>query len=348
MRVEIVRAAVRDRLQLAPSPGEEILDVDARLGVVRALGLGQLVEAQALRGDAVARVPVLPAVDPGAKDLHIRSVVGHEILELGLLELAHAKREVARRNLVAKRLSDLRDAEGRALARALIDVFEVDEDALSRLRAQIGDGRRILHRAHRRAHHQIEVARLGKRVFAAAVGALRAILEVIGAKAVLADLAIDHDVVKSIDVSRGLPDHRMHDDRRVEGHDVVAQLDGVAPPGAFDVLLEHGSQRSIIPEAVDAAVDLAGLKDEAAPFRKRGNLFHRHAARRCGGLHWGARFCARPANPRRNAVRAIRRRLPRTSDRPRWQRSRASGRARAAARVPNRGESASGASRSRR
>jgi hypothetical protein len=48
-----------------------------------------------------------------------------------LFELAHAKREVAGRDLVAERLADLRDAERRLLAGALVDVLEVDEDALS-------------------------------------------------------------------------------------------------------------------------------------------------------------------------------------------------------------------------
>ena len=51
----------------------------------------------------------------------------------------------------------------------------------------------------------------------------------------LADLAVDHHVVKRVDVAGRLPDERMHDDRGIEGDDVVAQLDRVAPPRALDV-----------------------------------------------------------------------------------------------------------------
>ena len=205
MRVEIVGSAVRDRLELAPAPREKILDVDAGLGVVRALLRRQLVEAQALGFDAVVRVPRLAPLDPLLERVEIVAVVGHEILELGLFEFAHAKGEVARRDLVAERLADLRDAERRPLARGLIDVFEVDEDALSGLRAQIRDRRRIFHRPDLRLHHQVEVARLGEGVFAAAVRALVRVLEMVEAKAMLADLAIDELVVKRVDVPRGLP-----------------------------------------------------------------------------------------------------------------------------------------------
>ena len=312
VRVEVVGSAVRDRLELSPAPRKEILDVDAGLGIMRALRIGQLVKTQPLGSDAVARIPVLAALYPRTKGLHVGAVVGNEIFQLRLFELANPKGEVSGRDLVAERFSDLRHAERRPLARALVDVFEVHEDALRGLRAQVRHRRRVFHRPDRRAHHQIEVARLGKRVFAAAVGALRAILEMVGAKAMLTDLAVDHHVVKGIDVPRCLPYERMHDDGRIEGNDVVAQLDGVAPPGALDVLLEHGPQRPVIPEPVDSAVDLAGLKDETAALGEGGDLFHRDATSRGCSFHWVARFIAPVANPRRSGGRATRRLARRT------------------------------------
>ena len=52
-----------------------------------------------------------------------------------LLELSGPKDEVAGRDLVAKRLADLRDPERRLLARELQDVLEVDEDPLRGLGA---------------------------------------------------------------------------------------------------------------------------------------------------------------------------------------------------------------------
>jgi hypothetical protein len=61
-----------------------------------------------------------------------------EELDFHLLELARAEREVARRDLVAETLADLRDAERHADARAVDDVLEVDEDALRRFRPEEG------------------------------------------------------------------------------------------------------------------------------------------------------------------------------------------------------------------
>ena len=61
-----------------------------------------------------------------------------EELDLHLLELARAEGEIARRDLVAKALADLGDAERNAHARAIEHVLEVDEDALGRFGPQKG------------------------------------------------------------------------------------------------------------------------------------------------------------------------------------------------------------------
>ena len=90
----------------------------------------------------------------------------------------------------------------------------------------------------------------------------------IGAKAMLANLTVDHDVVKGVDVARSLPDRWVHHDGGIEGNDVVAKHDGIAPPRLFDVSLQHRAKRPVIPETVDSAVDLARLKDEAAALRQ--------------------------------------------------------------------------------
>src|SRR5712691_5542714 len=81
----------------------------------------------------------------------------HEELHLHLLELAHAEQEVARCDLVAERLTDLRDAERRLAPRELRHVLEVDEDALRGLRSQIRARRRIFHRADLRLEHEVEL-----------------------------------------------------------------------------------------------------------------------------------------------------------------------------------------------
>ena len=95
---------------------------------------------------------------------HFRDVVRMaEELDLHLLELARAEREIPRRDFVAKALADLRDAERNPHARAVEHVLEVDEDALGRFRPQEGRVLFAAHRADDRLEHQVELARLGER-----------------------------------------------------------------------------------------------------------------------------------------------------------------------------------------
>ncbi len=102
-------------------------------------------------------------------------------------------------------------------------------------------------------------------VHGVAVNALRLVLalhQLVGAEAALAGLAVDHRVGEGVDVAAGLPDAGVHDDGGVQAHHVVPLLDDGAPPGLLDVVLELHAQGPVVPEAADAAVDLAALKDE--------------------------------------------------------------------------------------
>ena len=94
-----------------------------------------------------------------------------EELDLHLLELARAEREVPRRDLVAKALAHLGDAERHADARAVADVLEVDEDALGRFGPQKAAPSSPRQRADDRLEHQVELARLGERAERLGVGA---------------------------------------------------------------------------------------------------------------------------------------------------------------------------------
>src|SRR5215471_18609020 len=80
----------------------------------------------------------------------------------------------------------------------------------------------------------------------------------------------------------------MHDDGAVEPYhlelarsavqhvDVVVPGDHVAPPRLLDVALQFHPERPIVPEAVQAAVDLARLKEEAPTLAQRHQFFHVH------------------------------------------------------------------------
>ena len=136
VRGEVEVAAVRDPLELRPADREEVLDVARAARVVRQLVGIVRAHAQAALADAEPEVPAQPLVDPVAVPL-LRLGGRDEELHLHLLELERAEDEVARRDLVAERLADLRDAERRLATRELRDVLEVDEDALRGLRPQV-------------------------------------------------------------------------------------------------------------------------------------------------------------------------------------------------------------------
>src|SRR6185369_5332439 len=84
---------------------------------------------------------------------------------LHLLKLARAEDEVSRRDLVAKRLANLRDAERNLATHRGLHVQKIDKDSLRRFRTQIRERCGIVFRrggAERRAKHHVEVTLVGK------------------------------------------------------------------------------------------------------------------------------------------------------------------------------------------
>ena len=85
-----------------------------------------------------------------------------EKFQLHLLKLARAKSEVARRDLVAKRLADLRDAERHFLPRRFQNIFELRENRLRGFGAKISDVVFALNWSDKCFEHQIERTRFRK------------------------------------------------------------------------------------------------------------------------------------------------------------------------------------------
>ena len=295
MAAEVPVATVVDALELLPAEREAVLDVDRLLGVVRQLVRRVLTEAEALLGHAVVGVPRPAAREPLLEDA--RRVTGRdEVLHLHLLELAHPEDEVAGRDLVAKALADLGDAEGQLLARRLLDVLEVDVAALRGLGAQVDDGCVLLDRAHEGLEHQVEATRRTERT--AVDGALEAealddvrialvglgqvfrARQLVEAEAQLVSRALHQRVAERLDVARRDPHLGMHQDARVETDDVVAQLDHLAPPGTLDIVLELDAERAIVPNSVYPAIDLGAGEDKTAPLGERDDGVERVDGRR--------------------------------------------------------------------
>jgi hypothetical protein len=74
----------------------------------------------------------------------------------------------------------------------------------------------------------------------------------------------------------------MGDDRAVETDHVLPLPDDALPPQILQVVLELYPQGAVIPEAIDAPVDLARLEDEAAAGAQGDQILHAHRRRRIG------------------------------------------------------------------
>jgi hypothetical protein len=106
--------------------------------------------------------------------------------------------------------------------------------------------------------------------------------ELIRPEAELARAAVDERVTEAGDVAGRLPDARVEDDRRVERDDVIPLLDHRLEPAGPDVVLGQDAVVAVVVGGAEAAVDLGGGEDEAAPAGQRDDLVHRHGV---GGGH---------------------------------------------------------------
>src|SRR5207247_10359005 len=98
--------AVRRAPERGPAEREGVVDVDARLGVVRELVATVRPQPQPVTLDAEARVPLQARRPPVVVPLLVLAGADEE-LELHLLELARPEEEVARGDFVAERAPDL-------------------------------------------------------------------------------------------------------------------------------------------------------------------------------------------------------------------------------------------------
>src|SRR5262249_11863154 len=107
---EVEVTAVGDPLELGPADREQVLDVAGARRVVAQLVGVVGAQLEVVGAYAELDVPVKALLEPVLEPL--LSLGGRdEVLHLHLLELARTEDEVAGRDLVAKRLADLRDSK---------------------------------------------------------------------------------------------------------------------------------------------------------------------------------------------------------------------------------------------
>ena len=303
MRLQVEVGSIGDALELPPAPGELVLDVAGAIAVVGELlrRVGADADAGGVDADGLG-VPALALVDPVAMPLGCVGRAAEE-LDLHALELERAEDEAAGRDLVAEAVAGLGDAEGELAAHGAAHVLEVDEHALGRLRGQVGGRAFVDHRSHLRAEHEVEEAGLGE--LAAAAGAAQvavvvahdvavlALLDVVGAEALAAVLAVDEGVVEGGGVAARDPDLGVREHGRINADHVVAFAHHGAPPGVADVAFQLDAEGAVVVGVGETAVDLGGGEDEAPALGQgddgvevgcRHGWFHSRAG--CAGVGW--------------------------------------------------------------
>ena len=290
MAAQVVVGAVSDAPQLAPAAaeGELVLDVGGGAGIEGQLGGIMVTQAQGILLDAQGQQPVLAEILPVGEPLQVGAGLAEE-LALHLLELAGTEGEVAGGDLVAEGLAHLADAEGQLLAGGALDVVEVDEDALSGLGTQVGDGGGILGDADLGLEHQVEVADGGEVVLAAdgadnilvlldegihllgvhgihihSLAAFGSGDQLVSPLTGAAALAVHQGVGEGAHVAGGDPGGGVHDDGGIQAHVVVGFLDELLQPCLLDVVLEFHTQGAVVPGVGQTAVDLGAGVDIAS------------------------------------------------------------------------------------
>ncbi len=123
------------------------------------------------QGQMPAQTGLLPVLVP----FHFGS--GHdEELHFHLLKFTHAENELARYDFISEGLTDLGNAKRNFHSARLVDVQEVDENALCCFRTQVEVASAFCNRTHFRGKHQVELAHF-RPVAASTYGAYNAFIQ---------------------------------------------------------------------------------------------------------------------------------------------------------------------------
>lgn len=136
MLLEVIIRAVGNAPQLSPPKRKTVFDICRCIAVVRQLILRMITKPDMLFLHIQRKQPIPAEVAPILEPFHVLTRLAKE-LQFHLLEFPRPEGEVSRRDLVAEAFADLPDTEWEPLAHRALDIFEIDENPLRRLRTQI-------------------------------------------------------------------------------------------------------------------------------------------------------------------------------------------------------------------
>ncbi len=298
---KVVVGTVSNAPELAPTEGEEELEVGGCLGVEAKL-LG-IVVAQTnvffLKTDG--KKPITAEGSPIVEPLEVGTGFAEE-LKLHLLKLSYTEDEVTGSDLVTEGLTDLCDTEGKLLSCGSLNVYKVCEYTLSGLGTEINGVLCVLGNALEGLEHEIELSYISEVVLstggAGNIVVLNKILhfllrkcvdglrknvtglaapvldELIGTETLLTFLTVHKRIGKSCKVTRCNPGLRVHKDSSVKTYVILVFLNELFPPSTLDVVFELNSERAVVPGVCKTAVNFGACEYVASALTKSNYFVH--------------------------------------------------------------------------
>ncbi len=160
MVAQIVISAVGDAFQFFQPVRELVFQIIRCFGIVRQFGFFNFVHMQFFGVQALFNPPIDTVVFPFFQPIHVGAGFD-KVFQFHLFKFADAENKVARRDFIAERLTDLRNAKWYFARCRIYHIFKLRKNGLSRFGTQISKIFPVFNRTDIRFKHQVEHARFG-------------------------------------------------------------------------------------------------------------------------------------------------------------------------------------------
>ena len=153
---QIKICAVGDALNFLESQRRIVVhQIIGALGIVREVRFWHVQNLNLMARNTYTIPPFQPRLEPLFMPYLVLARFDKK-LDFHLLKFTHPKNEIARRNLVAKRFTNLGDTKRKPSRGAIHHILKVHKNALSGFRAQVGVTFVVGHRTHRGPEHHVK------------------------------------------------------------------------------------------------------------------------------------------------------------------------------------------------